>query len=175
MTISPIEERYGRPVIREIFEQQNRLNYMLKVEIAISEAQMKNKVIPECDLKELKEILKVGVDIKRMSEIEKETKHDIMAFIRTIEVQSHDSFKFLHFGITSNDIIDSATALQIKDYCAYLAEDIKAMQASLIEKIEKHKGTAMLGRTHGQHASPITFGLKLSTYLGFLSLTLGMT
>ena len=165
MTISPIEERYGRPVIREIFEQQNRLNYMLKVEIAISEAQMKNKVIPECDLKELKEILKVGVDIKRMSEIEKETKHDIMAFIRTIEVQSHDSFKFLHFGITSNDIIDSATALQIKDYCAYLAEDIKAMQASLIEKIEKHKGTAMLGRTHGQHASPITFGLKLSTYL----------
>ena len=165
MTISPIEERYGRPIVKSIFEQSYRLNCMLRVEIAVAEAQMKNDVIPRTDIESLKKVLQVGVDETRMKEIEKETKHDIMAFIRTVEEQSNHSFKFLHFGMTSNDAIDTATALQLKEYYSYLMEDLKDIQFALMEKVRKYKNTAMLGRTHGQHASPITFGLKMATYL----------
>jgi adenylosuccinate lyase len=165
VTISPIEERYGRPVVKSIFEQSYRLKCMLKVEIAVAEAQMKNRVIPEANLEPLKMLLKLGIDEPRMREIEKETKHDIMAFIRTVEEQSNHAFKFLHFGLTSNDVIDTAMALQLKEFYKFLMEDLKDIQESLMEKVSKFKKTAMLGRTHGQHASPITFGLKMATYL----------
>ena len=138
---------------------------MLKVEIAVAEAQMKNHVIPEANLETLKMVLKSGIDEPRMREIEKETKHDIMAFIRTVEEQSNHAFKFLHFGLTSNDVIDTAMALQLKEFYKFLMEDLKDIQESLMEKVSKFKKTAMLGRTHGQHASPITFGLKMATYL----------
>ena len=165
MTISPIEERYGRPAVKSIFEQSHRLNCMLQVEIAVADAQIKNGVIPQGNTGPLKDILKDGVNEERMKEIEKETKHDIMAFIRTVEEQSNNAFKFLHFGLTSNDVIDTATALQMKDYFVYLMNDLNEIQVALSHLVEKYKKTPMLGRTHGQHASPITFGLKIATYL----------
>ena len=105
---------------------------MLKVEIAVAEAQMKNHVIPEANLETLKMVLKSGIDEPRMREIEKETKHDIMAFIRTVEEQSNHAFKFLHFGLTSNDVIDTAMALQLKEFYTFLMEDLKDIQASLL-------------------------------------------
>jgi adenylosuccinate lyase len=165
VTISPIEERYGRPEVRAIFEQQNHLNCMLKIEISVAESQIKYKIIPHFSLDKLKYVLKEGVDIKKMKSIESEIKHDTMAFIRTVDEQSQNSFPFLHFGLTSNDVSDSATALQIKDFYNFLMDDLKEIQGSIISLVRKYKGTPMLGRTHGQHASPITFGLKFATYL----------
>lgn len=165
MTISPIEERYGRREIKAIFEEQNRLNMMVKVESAIMKAQMRLSLIPDVNFEPIDAISKTNVNLKRMKEIEVETQHDLMAFIRTVDEQTNGKYIYLHYGVTSNDIIDTATALQLKSFSTYLDQDLKNLCETIIKLIKKYDNTPMLGRTHGQHASPITFGLKLSTYL----------
>lgn len=165
MTISPIEERYGRSVVKAIFEEQNRFNLMVKVESAIMKAQMSLQLIPEADLNTIESLSETGINLKRMKEIEAETQHDLMAFIRTVDEQTHGIYTYLHFGVTSNDINDTATALQLKAFSHFMDQDLKSLIMTLIELVRKHSNSPMLGRTHGQHASPITFGLKLSTYL----------
>ncbi|MGP6240193.1 adenylosuccinate lyase [Cuniculiplasma sp. SKW4] len=165
MIISPIDSRYGRENVKKIFDLQNRFNLMLKVEIEVLKAQIAEGVIPEINLQPLTKVLNEGVNIQRVSEIEKETHHDIMAFLRTVAEQAGQESPYLHFGLTSNDIIDTATALQLKEFYEVLYQDIFSIQDSMISLIKKYSSTAMLGRTHGQHASPITFGLKVSTWL----------
>ena len=165
MTVSPLENRYGRNEIKHIFDDQNRSNLMLEFEIAVAEVESSLGVIPKENLEGLKKILKKGVDISRLSEIEKETRHDIMSFLRTVREQSGGSFPYLHFGLTSNDVNDTATALQLKEFYKFLYEDIRSVQDSMITLVEKYSRQPMLGRTHGQHASPITFGLKVATWL----------
>lgn len=165
MTVSPLENRYGRNEIRHIFDDQNRSNLMLQFEIAVAEVESSLGVIPSENLEGLKKILKNGVDISRMSEIEKETHHDIMSFLRTVREQSGGSFPYLHFGLTSNDVNDTATALQLKEFYDFLYKDLREVQDAMISLIEKYSRQPMLGRTHGQHASPITFGLKVAAWL----------
>ncbi|MCL4345542.1 MAG: adenylosuccinate lyase [Candidatus Thermoplasmatota archaeon] len=165
MIVSPIDSRYGRDQVKSIFDIQNRYNLMLKVEIEALRAQIAEGVVPELDLDPLLSVLEHGVDARRVSEIEKETHHDIMAFIRTVSEQSGSESSFLHFGLTSNDIIDTVTALQIKDFYDIIYSDIFDMEDILIALVRKYSKTPMLGRTHGQHASPITFGLKAATWL----------
>ncbi len=165
MSVSPLENRYGRSEVKLIFEEQNRANIMLRYEIAVAESESELHIIPAERLDPLLGVLKKGVDIKRMKEIEKETKHDIMSFLRTVREQSGASFPYLHFGLTSNDVNDSATAIQLKEFYSILYKDLKALQDAMINLVNKYSRQAMLGRTHGQHASPITFGLKAATWL----------
>jgi adenylosuccinate lyase len=165
MIVSPIDSRYGREDVKKIFDLQNRFNLMLNVEIEVLKVQIQEGIIPEISLEPLLKVLREGVNISRLEEIEKETHHDIMAFLKTVSEQSGQESPYLHFGLTSNDIIDTTTALQLKEFYNILYQDFFSLQDSMINLVTKYSGTPMLGRTHGQHASPITFGLKVATWL----------
>ncbi|MGP6294021.1 adenylosuccinate lyase [Caldiplasma sukawensis] len=165
MVVSPIDTRYGRPEIRNIFEKQNRFNIMLNIEYQTGLVQMELGIIPKTDLSPLENIIKKGVDIQRVDQLERITKHDIMSFLRALEEQSGHEFNYLHFGLTSNDLNDSATAIQLKQFLSLYKKSVFSLQETLMEIVRKYRDTPMLGRTHGQHASPITFGLKMAVYL----------
>ncbi len=166
MSISPIEYRYGRNLIKNIFSEESKLAYMLQVEKALSQAQAEFNIIPREAFVDISSIVDSGkVQVKRVKEIEDEIKHDVMAIVKALSEQCGLGQKYVHFGVTSNDIIDTSTALQLRDFYHYLLEDMSELQKSMETLVQKHKATAMLGRTHGQHASPITFGLKMAVYL----------
>ena len=166
MPVSPIEYRYGRNEIKSIFTDESRLRYMLLVESALAYGEWKNGLIPEKAYRDISDAVSSGrVKISRVNEIEKETKHDVMAMIRALTEQCGTGGAYVHYGVTSNDILDTATALQLKDFYSYLLSDLIALQSALMELVVRHRDTVMVGRTHGQQASPITFGLKMSVYL----------
>lgn len=164
MSVSPLEYRYGRKIIKDIFNEESRINYMLEAELAISRAQEEFKIIPSGSSSKIEKVMSLGVDPKRVKEIENEVKHDIMALIKAAS-EKVSGMDYFHFGITSNDINDTATALQIKEFMPYLQNDLVKLGSSLAKLVSRYKKTPMLGRTHGQHASPVTFGLKMATYL----------
>jgi len=164
--VSPIEFRYGRKIVKEIFSEESRFRYMLSVERAIAQAESEFGIIPKEAFESISTAIDSGsVRLERMKEIEAETKHDIAALVKAISEQCPEGGDYVHFGATSNDVDDSATAVQLKDFLAYLKEDLLEFQETLARLVIKYRNTPMLGRTHGQHASPITFGLKLSVYL----------
>lgn len=166
MPVSPIEFRYGREEVKNIFSEESRFRYLLRVERAIAQAESEFKVIPREAYESIATVIDSGnVSLNRMKEIESETRHDIAALVKAISEQCPENGDYVHFGATSNDIDDSATALQIKDFLSYLEDDLLRFQETLASLVLRYKNTPMLGRTHGQHASPITFGLKLSVYL----------
>jgi len=166
MPVSPIEYRYGRNEIKSLFTDEARLRYMLRVESATAYGEWKNGLIPEEAYRDISDTVSSGrVKISRVNEIEKETKHDVMAMIRALTEQCGAGRPYVHYGVTSNDILDTATALQLKDFYSFLLSDLTALQSALMELVVRHRDTIMVGRTHGQQASPITFGLKMSVYL----------
>ncbi|WP_393970674.1 adenylosuccinate lyase [Oxyplasma meridianum] len=166
MVVSPLEYRYGRPEVKAIFDEDSRLKYLLKIEVALAQAESEQNLIPLEAFLNIKEAVDSGkVKQARIKEIEEETRHDMMALIRALTEVSGEGGKYVHFGVTSNDILDTATALQLRDFTRFLIEDIIELQGELLKKVEENIHTIMLGRTHGQHASPITFGLKMAVYL----------
>jgi adenylosuccinate lyase len=166
MVVSPLEYRYGRPEVKAIFDEDSRLKYLLKIEVALAQAQSEQNLIPKEAFLQIQEAVDSGrVKQARIKQIEKETKHDMMALIRALTEVSGEGGKYVHFGVTSNDILDTATALQLKDFTRFLIEDLIELQGEILKKVEDNTHTIMLGRTHGQHASPITFGLKMAVYL----------
>ncbi len=166
MVVSPLEYRYGREEVKLIFDEDSRLKYLLKIEVAIAQAQSEQNLIPREAFIEIQNAVNSGkVKLERIKEIEKETRHDMMALIRSLTEVSGSGGKYVHFGVTSNDILDTATALQLRDFTHFLIEDLIELQGELLKKVEEHIHSVMLGRTHGQHASPITFGLKMAVYL----------
>ena len=169
MPVSPIEYRYGRKEIKSIFTDESRLRYMLRVEGALAYGEWKNGLIPEKAYRDISDAVSSGrVNISRVNEIEKETKHDVMAMIRALTEQCGTGGAYVHYGVTSNDILDTATALQLKDFYSFLLSDLIALQSALMELVVRYRDSVMVGRTHGQQASPITFGLKMSLYLNEL-------
>ena len=166
MVVSPLEYRYGRPEVKAIFDEDSRLKYLLKIEVALAQAQSEQNLIPREAFLNIQEAVSSGkVKLARIKEIENETKHDMMALIKALTEVSGEGGKYVHFGVTSNDILDTATALQLRDFTRFLIEDLIELQGELLKKIEENISTLMIGRTHGQHASPITFGLKMAVYL----------
>ena len=166
MSVSPIEYRYGRPAVKRIFSENERYIYMTMVESAAMQAQSEFGLIP----REAAEMIKKVVDsrsisLDRIKEIEKETRHDIMSMIRVLTEMSPEGGKYLHIGLTSNDIIDTGQSLQLKDFMKYFLADFSEIQDVLSALINKYKRLPMMGRTHGQHASPVTLGLKFSVFL----------
>lgn len=162
--ICPLDFRYGRDITKKIFTEEERYRKMAKVEEALAYAYYKIKKIRKSDYENIKNACE-KVSLERIKELEKETKHDVMAMVRAITELAGESGRFVHLGATSNDIVDTAVALQLKDFYEILERDMDELKITLKELSLKYRDAIMLGRTHGQHALPITFGLKMAVYL----------
>ena len=167
MLLCPLDYRYGRDVVKNIFSEENNLRAMVRVEIALLNAWVKLGKVPEGCANEVEKKTH-DMKIERVKKIEAEIKHDVMAVVRAMAERSGGCGKYIHLGATSNDIIDTANALKIKDFIEYLEKDLQRIENSLANIADIHRRTIMLGRTHGQAAVPITFGLKMANYLAEL-------
>ena len=154
-------ERYSRPLMKRVWSEKNKFAKWLQVEIAVCEAWAEAGRIPR---KSLVNIRKATVNFERMDEIFKVTHHDVTAFLNAVGETVGDDSRFIHLGLTSSDIMDTAQALQLQQAAYLLEEDINILIKVLEELALTHKDTLMIGRTHGVHAEPITFGLKLALW-----------
>lgn len=157
-------DRYTREEIKQIWDLEKKFNYYLKVEVAVCEAYAKLGKIPPQNLEEIKN--KASFSVKRIDEIEQEVKHDVIAFLTAVnESVGSKSAKYIHMGLTSSDVIDTAFALQIKDSADIINNDLDILIKTLKEKALKYKNTVCIGRSHGVHAEVTTFGFKLLNWL----------
>jgi len=155
-------ERYSRPQMKRIWSDENKFDKWLKVEIAVCEAWAELGVIPREAVPKIK---RARVNLKRMEEILKETHHDIIAFLGSVAESVGGESRFIHLGLTSSDVMDTALSLQLIESAELLSQDIKELISVLAQKAIAHKYTIMIGRTHGVHAEPITFGFKLALWV----------
>ncbi len=156
-------DRYTLPEMGQIWSLQARFQSMMKVEIAVAQAQAKVGMIPQKAALDIKKKSKFSVD--RILELEQVTKHDVIAFVSNLAEHVGDSGKYIHYGLTSSDVIDTAISLQIKDASKLIFQKIEKLESALRQKIKTHAQTMCAGRTHGMHAEPTTFGMKLSGFL----------
>ena len=155
-------ERYAREEMKRLWTQEAKYNAWLEVEKAAVKAWNKLGLIPDEDAKKIIENAKF--DIKRIDEIEKETKHDVIAFLTSVAESLGEESRWVHYGMTSSDTIDTAVALQMRDSLKIIIEDVKMVMESIKKRAMEHKYTLMVGRSHGIHGEPITFGLVLSIW-----------
>ncbi|MFJ7511245.1 adenylosuccinate lyase [Peribacillus simplex] len=155
-------ERYTRPEMGNIWTEKNRFNAWLEVEILACEAWSELGVIPKEDVKLLRE--NATFDVDRINEIEKDTRHDVVAFTRAVSETLGEERKWVHYGLTSTDVVDTALSYVIKQANDILAKDLNNFVEILKNKAKEHKYTVQMGRTHGVHAEPTTFGLKLALW-----------
>jgi len=155
-------ERYSRPQMKRVWSDESKFNKWLEVEIAVCGAWAEIGVVPREAISKIK---LAKCNLKRMEEILKETHHDMTAFLGSVAESLGEESRFIHLGLTSSDVMDTALSLQLVEATQLLTEDIKALIAVLAHKAMEHKYTPMIGRTHGVHAEPITFGLKLSIWV----------
>jgi adenylosuccinate lyase len=151
-------ERYTRPVMGRLWSEENRLTKWLEVELLACEALAKRGDIPQEAVKKLRQGARVNV--ARMQQIEAEVKHDIIAFVSSVAETVGEEGRYLHLGLTSSDVIDTGFAVQLCEATDVLLNDLAALAKVLKALASEHKNTVMIGRTHGVHAEPITFGLK---------------
>ncbi|MFZ1035602.1 MAG: adenylosuccinate lyase [Smithella sp.] len=154
--------RYSREKMTRIWSQENKYQKWLDVEISACEAMAKLRKIPQKALKNIKE--KVSIDVGRIDEIEKTTKHDVIAFLTSLTEKVGEDGRFIHMGMTSSDVLDTAFDVQLKESAEILLEDIDKLLAVLKRRAFEHKNTLMIGRSHGIHAEPITFGMKMALW-----------
>ena len=159
--------RYSRPEMAAIWSEKNRYAAWLEVEILAAEAWSKLGEIPEADVKALRANAKFDVD--RIHEIEAVTHHDVVAFTRDVSESLGEEKKWVHFGLTSTDVVDTAQGYLLKQANQILRADLAALKASLAKLAKAHKDTVMMGRTHGVHAEPTTFGLVVATWYSELN------
>jgi adenylosuccinate lyase len=154
-------ERYSRPQMKRIWSEESKFNKWLQVEIAVCEAWAEIGAIPKESISKIK---KASFSLKRIAEILKVTHHDVTAFLQAVSESLGKESRFIHLGLTSSDVMDTALSLQLREASKLLAQDIAELTAVLEDKAIEHKHTIMIGRTHGVHAEPITFGLKLALW-----------
>lgn len=165
--LCPLDYRYGRKQMKEIFYEESRLRFQMQVEAALARAHASlGAVPPEC-AEEIARVAGSGcVTVARVKEIERETRHDVMAMVRAMTEQCRgDAGKYVHYGATSNDIVDTATALQIKAALEIISEDVDSLLLTLARLAKRERDTLEIGRTHAQFAVPITFGFKIAGYI----------
>jgi len=162
--VSVLDYRYGTNEMREVFRANSYLRFLLEVEATLAEVQEEMKIVPKNTGKKIRTALK-SVKRERVEEIESSINHDIMAVVKALEEKSGDAGKWIHFGATSYDIVDTARALQHSKALELIEKSIDLLIKSLSTLAKKHRKTVMLGRTHGQWATPITFGLKISVFI----------
>ncbi|MDO8682602.1 MAG: adenylosuccinate lyase [Armatimonadota bacterium] len=155
-------DRYSLPKMKAIWDEQNKFQSWLDVEIAVCEAQEHFGKIPQgtCDK------VRAGAKfcIERIEEIEKETAHDLIAFVKCVAESLGEEGRYVHYGVTSYDIEDTATAMRMRQATNIIIEDLEKLLAAVAKLAREHKMTPMIGRTHGVHAEPITFGFKMAIY-----------
>ena len=155
-------ERYSRKEIKSIWEDKNRYSIWLQIELAAAEAMEKMNMIPKGVSKKVRS--KAKINVKRILQIEEKVKHDVIAFLTSITEKVGKDARYLHKGLTSSDVLDTCFNLQLKQSGKILLKDIDQLLASIKRQAIKHKYTLCIGRSHGIHAEPITFGLKLLTF-----------
>ena len=151
--------RYSRKEISEIWEPKNKFKIWLKIEILICEALNKLGKVPTKSLKVIKK--KAKFDEKRIDEIEKDVKHDVIAFLTNLSENIGEDSRFIHQGVTSSDILDTTLSIQLKESCLIIKKELKKLLGVLKEKAISYKKTPCIGRSHGIYAEPTTFGLKM--------------
>ena len=156
-------ERYTLPEMGRIWTENAKFQSWLKVEIAACEANCSIGKMPEAALKEIR--LNAKFEESRIKEIEKEVKHDVIAFLTNINEHVGDSGRYIHVGMTSSDVLDTGLSLQLKDSCELLLEEIEKLENEVRSLARKHKDTLMIGRSHAIHGEPISFGFKLAGWL----------
>ncbi len=145
-----------------IWAEQRRFETWLAVELAAADTMAEAGIVPAEAARELRE--KAGFDIARIDEIEQTTQHDVIAFTTAVAERVGPAARWLHFGLTSSDVVDTALALQMREACDLILEDLDALAAAIRVRAFEHRRTPMMGRTHGVHAEPMTFGLKLALW-----------
>src|SRR6478672_10690709 len=146
----------------KIWSDDNKFRCWLQVETAASLTLAEAGIVPGEAAKAIAE--RGDFDLKRIHEVEAEVKHDVIAFTTAVAEKVGPQSRWLHYGLTSNDVVDTAQALQVKDASELILKDLKALRAVLKRRAFEFKDTPMIGRTHGIHAEPITFGLKLANW-----------
>ncbi|KYH32002.1 MAG: adenylosuccinate lyase [Moorella sp. (in: firmicutes)] len=155
--------RYTLPEMGKIWEQEHKFRTWLAIEIYACEAWAELGQIPPAALEEIK--AKADFDIDRINEIEATTRHDVLAFLTAVAEKVGDASKYIHLGMTSSDVLDTALAVQMRDAADLLLRRLWELRAELVKKAREHKYTLMIGRTHGVHAEPTTFGLKMALWV----------
>ena len=159
--------RYTHPEMGRIWDDQRKYDTWLKVEVAAAKAMAATGMIPEEAASDLAAC--EGVDAARIDEIEQTTQHDVIAFTTAVAEIVGPSARWLHFGLTSSDVLDTALAVQMREAAALLLDDLDAALEAVRERAIEHRDTPMIGRTHGVHAEPMTFGLKLALWYAELT------
>ncbi len=154
--------RYSRKEMESIWSAKNRFQKWLDIEILVCEALAKKGDIPREALKTIK--ARARFDIDRIDEIERTVKHDVIAFLTSVAESVGPDSRYIHMGLTSSDILDTSLALLLKEASELLLDDVDKLLAVLKKKAIRHKSTLMIGRTHGIHAEPVTFGLKMAMW-----------
>ena len=171
MPVHPIEFRYRYPEMYAVFTEEAKLQSWLDVEAALAWAHAELGTIPKAAAKEIERKAKVGtVKVERVKEIEEKTRHDLLAMVYALqEVCEGDAGGYIHLGATSYDTEDTALALQLRRAMDIIEGDLKALLKVLLDKAEEHRETVCIGRTHGQHALPMTYGLKFALWASEVS------
>ena len=154
--------RYARPEMARIWSDENRFSAWLRVELGATEVLAERGTVPRGAFEAIQ--AKARFDVARIEEIEKEVQHDVIAFVSNVAENVGPEGRWLHFGLTSSDVVDTALAMLMRDASDLIAADLVALLAAVEEKALRHKNTVMIGRTHGVHAEPMTFGLKLALW-----------
>src|SRR6185503_15855068 len=159
--------RYTHPEMGRIWSDQHRYETWLRVETAAAEAMAELGLIPSDAARDIRE--RGAFDVARIEEIEQTTQHDIIAFTTAVAEHVGPSARWLHFGMTSSDVLDTAQALQMREACDVILADLEALSGAVRERASEYRSTPMIGRTHGVHAEPMTFGLKLALWFAELT------
>ncbi len=167
MPVLPIDTgRYGTAEMRRVFQEETRVQKMLDVEAALAWAHAKVGNIPKEDAERIAAMASTEhVRLERVKEIEQEIRHDIASLVRALAEACGSSGAYVHLGATSYDIVDTATALQLREALKLIAKKLDNLEEILMEKAARYRSTLMIGRTHGQHALPITLGFKFSVWM----------
>ena len=155
-------ERYTLQKMANVWQEENKFENMLKIEILACEALSKLKIVPKSDLFQIKKKAKFNID--RIKKIEEKTNHDIVSFVINVSENVGEAAKYIHFGLTSSDVIDTTLSLMMREAMDILISDAEALLKAFKLKARKYKNTVMIGRSHGVHAEPMTFGLKMALY-----------
>ena len=159
--------RYTHPDMGRIWDDQRKYETWLQVETAAADAMARAGIIPAEAARDIRE--RGAFDIGRIEEIEQTTQHDVIAFTTSVAEHVGPAARWLHFGLTSSDVIDTAQALQMRDACDLILNDLDALMQAVRARAEEHRRTPMIGRTHGVHAEPMTLGVKLALWYAELS------
>lgn len=167
MPILPIDAgRYGTQEMKDVFDDQKKITYQLEIEAAVAQAQSEIKMIPKNAAANISKMAKSGkVSVKRVKQLEAKSDHDTAALVEALSEICNPSAKpWIHYGLTSNDLVDTSNSLQIRDTLRIIEPKVAKLAVIMAEKSVTYKGLPAVGRTHGQHASIISFGLKFANW-----------